>query len=141
MIPQMAFSNQEAVASWTAQTFNIPNYPVNMALGIYDPDGLIIGSVLFQDFNGSNVEISIFGDNVLTRDIIKKLALICLNHFRVNRLSARTLKKRKRLIRGLMKLGFKFEGVSRKYYGPTDAESAVRLVAFRDGLKRMAGIK
>lgn len=134
----MALNRDAEVVQWTSETYGVPYWPANLAIGLHDDRNLIVGSVLFHYYNGSNVELSFYGKNILTRQLARILALICIRHFNVNRVSVRTLKKRKRFVRGLLKLGFKVEGVARKYYGPTDGESAVLLVMFRDGIERFA---
>lgn len=128
------------VSSWAYSTFNIYAQPVNKALGILDDDGLLEGAILFQNFNGVNVELSYYGPNTLTCGIVRIIARTALEFFNASRLTVVTSRRNRRLIRSLIKIGFKLEGMSRCFYGHEDTKknTGVRLAAFRPQLSRVA---
>jgi RimJ/RimL family protein N-acetyltransferase len=138
---RLVFNHDNEIANWTWQAFNMPPAPVNLAIGIIDETGTVVGSAIWQDFNGSNVEFSYYGKGTLKRGVVRAIASITLNRFNANRMTVRTMKKRKALLRSLPKIGFRFEGVMKQYYGPTEGETAVRFVLFKPDLERLAGIK
>jgi hypothetical protein len=128
------------VSSWTYKTYNIfPQY-VDKAFGIIDNEGKLMGGILFQNFNGVNVELSYYGPNTLSSGIVRVIARCAIGHFNASRLTVVTPQKNKRLIRGLLKIGFKLEGVQRCFYGHKDCKknTGVRLAAFREQLSRVA---
>lgn len=136
----LLLDNDVAVASWTYGEFNIFPLPVNKALGIVDRNGKLIGGILFQNFNGVNVELSYYGVRTLSPGICRVIARTALNHFNCGRLTAITSQRNKRLIRALIKIGFRLEGIQRCFYGHEDNKknTGVRLVAFRDQLSKVA---
>jgi RimJ/RimL family protein N-acetyltransferase len=136
----LLLGEDSVIASWTFSTFNIFNAPINKALGIVDSKGQVVGSVLFQNFNGVNVELSYYGPRTLTYGIVKAIARVTVGCFNAARLTVVTSKRNKRLMRGLLKIGFKLEGVQRCYYGHEDnnRNTGVRFVMFRDRLSALA---
>lgn len=132
--------NDIAVASWTCDKFNVFPMPVNKAVGVVDKNGKLIGGILFQNFNGVNVELSYYGERTLSPGICRVIARTALNHFNCGRLTAITSQRNKRLIRSLLKIGFRLEGIQRCFYGHEDnrKNTGVRLVAFRDALAKVA---
>jgi RimJ/RimL family protein N-acetyltransferase len=132
--------NDQRIADWTYKTFNIFPQPVNKALGIVDSTGCLKGGCLFQNFNGVNLELSYYGPSTLTPGIIRVIARVAIGHFNAARLTVVTSRRNKRLIRSLIKIGFKLEGIQRCFYGHEDNKknTGVRLVAFRNELSRVA---
>ena len=130
----------QAVAAWAYKTFNIFAQPVDKAFGIVNPKGTLIGAILFQNFNGVNIELSYYGPKTLTSGIVRIIARVSIGHFNAGRLTVVTSRRNKRLIRGLIKIGFKLEGIQRCFYGHKDCKknTGVRLVAFRPDLSRVA---
>lgn len=113
----------------------------NRALGIIK-DGKLVGGVLFQNWNGANVEASYYGHNTLTPGILKCLAEFIVKVFGVARVTVTTSKRHRRLIRALQNLGFLLEGGQKCFYGHEDTKrnTAIRLVMFRDRLDQIAGV-
>ena len=139
-MPGLLIGNDEQVANWTYSTFNIFPQPVDKALGIIDKAGNLIGGILFQNFNGVNVELSYYGPYTITVGICRIIAQIAISHFNAGRLTVVTSRRNKRLIRGLCKIGFRLEGIQKCLYGHIDNKknAGVRLVAFREDLSRVA---
>lgn len=136
----LLIDNDQAVADWTYRYFNIFPQPIDKALGIIDKSGKLIGGILFQNFNGVNVELSYYGPCTITLGICRIIARVAISHFNAGRLTVVTSRRNKRLIRGLVKIGFRLEGAQRCFYGHLDNKknTAVRLVAFREELSRVA---
>lgn len=142
MATGLLFDCDEEVAKWLFAKYKWPPYKYDKALGLVDPNGMLVGAVFYHSWNGSNVEIAYYGEGTMTLGVYRSLARYAILQFNASRLSAVTSKKNKQLIKGLMKTGFKFEGVSRCYYGQRDCNrnTGVRLVMFRDVLERVGKI-
>ncbi len=114
-----------AVAQWAATKYaaGLPAYV--MALGIVDDAGNIHGAATLHEFNGSNVELCYWGPSTVTRRIATQIAGICFLGLKVCRVTCRTPRGNKTVVRHLPKLGFKFEGLLRHFYGPTKAQDAI----------------
>lgn len=109
-------------------------------LGIVDKDQGVIGYVFFHYWNGSNIELSYYGERTLTPGIIRTIARFIICTFDASRLTVATSKRRKRFMRSLQRFGFKLEGTQRCYYGKRDCSrnTAVRFVMFRDRIDQLA---
>lgn len=125
----------EEIATWAFDTFRFfPTHYV-MAVGILD-NGKLTGAALFHAHNGPDVEISYYGPNTLTLDVVKGLAKIAVDHLGVSRITARTSRSNKAMTRGIMGLGFKFEGIRHCGYGDQDA---VMYGLYGKNLARLSG--
>jgi RimJ/RimL family protein N-acetyltransferase len=123
------------VAHWTWQTWQLTPMPVNWAMGLVR-DGYLVGSALFQWYNGNNIELNYYGPGTATVGVAKVLARVALKRFNVQRVTLRTENTNLAIIRGMMKFGFRLEGMERRFYGRD--RHAVRLVMFREEIEKIA---
>ncbi len=139
----LLFECDEQVALWLFTKKGWPTYKYDRAIGLVDWKGQLVGAVLYQHWNGCNVEISYYGERTMTAGIVRCLARFTLMVFNPSRLTVNTCKKNKRFIKALHKLGFRLEGASRRFYGMEDCNrnTAVRMVAFREDIERVAKYK
>ena len=141
MTTGLLFDCDEHVARWLFNFLQCSrHYTYDRAVGLIDPQGGLIGGVLFQNWNGPNVEFSYYGKSTLTLGVTRCLARYILTEFDPARLTAITSKRNRQLMRALQRLGFRLEGVQRCYYGSKDCNrnTGVRFVAFRDAIERVA---
>lgn len=127
--------NDQLIIEWTYKTFGVLCTKVDMALGVVEDDALV-GACFFQAHNGPDVELSYFGPNTLTLDVVKQIAKIAVEHLGVSRITIRTAKSNKTLTKNAHKLGFVYEGVRHHAYGNEDA---VMYGLFGEKLARLAG--
>src|SRR6185369_4894085 len=139
----LLFECDEEVALWLYQQMGWPAYKFDKAIGIVREDGQMVGAVLYQHWNGCNVEVSYYGKGTMTAGIMRCMARYTLIVFNPSRITVNTSKKNKRFIRSLQRFGFRLEGMSRRYYGADDKNrnTAVRFVAFREDIEKVARIK
>lgn len=124
------------VAQWTFSTFGMAPTQFCMAIGIMDPKKGIVASCLFHAHSGPDVELSYYGPNTLTLDLVKGLAKIAVDHLGVSRITARTSRSNKTVTRGIKGIGFEFEGIRKCGYGNEDA---VMYGLYGKNLARLAG--
>jgi RimJ/RimL family protein N-acetyltransferase len=129
----------QRVADWTFSQWDLVIQPINLALGILGKDGNLVGSVIFMDYNGYNIELWYYGPRTVTIGIARSCAKIALHYFKVARVTLRIPKRNMPLIRRMQKFGFKIEGTEQQFFGPE--RDAVRLVIFTEGMKKLAGEK
>ena len=130
----------EQVATWLFTSMGMPAYKYDRAIGLVDKAGKLIGGVLFQSWNGANVELSYFGKKTITLGIVRCLAQYILLNFDLARLTVVTSKRNRQFMKGLQKIGFKIEGMQRCFYGKRDCNRnvGVRFVAFRETIEKVA---
>ena len=129
----------EHVAAWAYQTHNRFPVKADRAIGIVE-DGKLIGAVLFSSYNSMNAELSYYGKNTVTVGIVRAIAKIALYELRLARCTVIVPKRPSYLLKKLAKFGFRYEGVQRRYYGPTDHNRHVgcRFVLFREDIEKLA---
>jgi hypothetical protein len=138
----LLLNGDEHIAAWAFKTYNRVPMKFDRAIGIIDDVGLV-GAALFLHYNGVNAEFAYYGTDSLTLGIIKGLSKIALYQLKLSRCTIIVPKRPTFLLRKLPKFGFRYEGVQRRYYGPTDADKHMgcRFVAFREDIERLAGLK
>lgn len=138
----LVLGNDYQVASWAFATYKLFPTPVNMGLGIIDQNGVMVGAILLQNFNGTNIELSYYGPRTLSVGIVRSIARLVVTEFNAARLTVVTSKRNKRLMKSLQRIGFRLEGAQRYYYGHKDCtrNTGVRFVAFRPDIERVAGL-
>lgn len=120
--------------------FGWPQFKYERAVGVMDPEKGLVGVALYQNWNGFNIEFSYYGVGTLTSGLIRGLAHYAITEFDCSRGTVLISKKRRRYLKTVLRLGFKYEGTQRCHYGLADnmRNTAVRLVIFRDQLEKLA---
>lgn len=128
------------IAAWTWREYDLIPMKMDAVIGLIDhQNSNLVGSALFSNYNGCNIELSYYGPETPTVGIARGLALIALRHFNVIRVTIRTATYNHHIIRPMKKLGFEEEGIEKNFYGYD--RDAVRLVLHRKGIERIAGPK
>lgn len=117
----LILGEDETVAAVVAAGLNRAVLPPFTAMGIVGSDGLLRGGYVFNDFNGSNIELTVFAPGLMTRGHFRAIAAYCFDQLGCRRVTARTLKSNRKASRALTKAGFKFEAVLRGYFPEGDA--------------------
>lgn len=122
---RLVFGEDQRIARWAQDKYAAGLAPWFAAVGVVDDAGQITGAATFHDFNGSNVELCYWGPRTLSRYVAGGIAAFCFKLLKVNRITCRTPRANKIVVRHLAKLGFRYEGLLRSYYGPTRAQDAI----------------
>jgi hypothetical protein len=136
----LLYNCDKFVASTAFATCKLKAMPFDCALGLVKDGNTLKGAVIFQNYNGSNVEFSYYGQNALTPGIVKCLARFVIEQFDASRVTVTVSKRRKHLQRVILRFGFRLEGTQRCYYGKKDTSrnTGVRFVMFRDRIDQLA---
>lgn len=127
------------VAEWAQDRLGPLLFTSYRAFGVADGGGSLRGAMLFHDYNGSNIEITIYGPGCINRRFIRYAFDYA---FRVNgasRLTARTRRGNARMRKLLPKLGFVYEGTSKQYFGPNRGDDALNYALFPPAAARWMG--
>src|SRR5882724_12840849 len=90
------------VAAWAFQTYHRTPMHVDRALGIID-NGLLVGAVLFTNYNTLNAELSYYGKGTATVGIFRAIARIALYELHLSRLTVIVPKRPSYLLKKLSK--------------------------------------
>ncbi len=127
------------IASWTWKEFNLQPMKMDLAVGIVDTKAEntpLVGSAMFYNFNGCNVELNLYGPGTPTIGLFRCLARIAVLHLNVLRVTIKTAPYNDHIIRAALKFGFEHEGTEKNFYGL--GRDAVRMVLHREGIERIA---
>ncbi len=137
----LVFECDDQVAKWAFSTWTMPPMTYDRAIGIFDDKTGIVGAIVFQSWNGFNVEMSYYGLRpTLSAGIVRCLARYILFTFNASRITVTTRRKNKGLMRSLQRFGFKLEGAQQCFYGHRNCNrnTAIRFVMFRERLEQLA---
>lgn len=142
MTTGLLLNSDVVVAEYLFQQHVKPRMRYDSAIGILT-DGMLVGGVLLQSWNGFNVELSYYGRGTLTHGIIRCLARILIVGMNPSRVTVTVNRKNRVLMRGVRKLGFILEGTQRRFYGDQDINrnTGVRFVMFREQIEKLAQLE
>ena len=122
---QLVFGQDEQVASFVGLQLGMKFARPFVAIGV-EVGGDLKGGAVYNQWNGWNIEVSIYGPGLASREIIKALIWgYPFNDIGAGRLTARTRRANKVVQKLLPRLGFTFEGMNKRYYGPARADDAM----------------
>lgn len=104
----------EKVAGWASRKLGIKFVQPFTAIGFEDEKGLPRGAVIFNDYTGENIEISIVG--LWTKKMFRIIGDYTFNQLKVNRVTARTRFDNHKVVSVMIRAGFRVEGKLRSYY-------------------------
>lgn len=133
---RLVFGLDQLVAEYVATNLGLVIVPPYTAIGgTVDGNTLCIGAV-FNHWNGSNLEISLYGPGALRRGAIRAVYHYAFVQLGAHRLTATTRRSNKAMQRLLPRFGFQFEGTSKRFFGPSHGDDAIRFVLFPESAQR-----
>jgi hypothetical protein len=135
------FDAQSDIAKWMFGKSGCRPMNYDLAVGLADDAGQLVGGVMFTAYNGSDAEVHYYGPGGLRRRTVRMIMHIAAEVLRVNRLTVRTRKAS--MARGLAKLGAVHEGKVRRLYGPTDDDrhAADQFAFMRETILKLADLE
>ena len=133
---QLVTGQDEFIAGWIGSHLDMEISPPFSAIGILDGNGTLRAGWLINNYNGHNADISVYAPGMLNRRAIGSCyANLFIDH-RLTRATALT-RRNNQVMRDLMpRLGFQFEGLKRRYFGPSRKDDAFSFVLFRDNAEK-----
>lgn len=115
----LLFGHDKTVAEWVArQAHSKPPVAPYTAFGFVDSRGTLTGGCVFTGYNGDTVELSLAGRSAATRGAWGAITNYVFEQLGCVRMQMHTRHKNKRVLRMLAnRLGVKYEGVSKHYFG------------------------
>lgn len=133
---RLVFGQDDLVAHWVFENLGLPVTPPYVAIGGTVDDKTLSIGVVFNQWNGSNAEITLFGPGAIRRGCVRAIFHYAFIQLGVNRLSATTRRSNKTMLRLLPRFGFHFEGTSKHWFGPHRADDAMRFVLFPENAQK-----
>jgi hypothetical protein len=133
---RLVFGEDELVANWVGVNLDLKFIPPYTAIGgTADGKSLSIGAV-FNQWNGANLEITLYGPGAMRRGCIRGVFHYAFKQAGALRLTAKTRRSNEAMRAMLPKFGFEFEGVSKRYFGPLKKDDAFRFVLFPEAAEK-----
>lgn len=129
---QLLVGHDDAVASWMGEQLSETFVPPFGAIGVLDEQGTLRGGWLVNGYNGFNADLTIYGPRMLNRSAIRACYSHLFGDLKVLRTTAFTRRDNAIMRNLLPRLGFVFEGLRRRYYGPHRRDDAFTYALFRD---------
>jgi RimJ/RimL family protein N-acetyltransferase len=134
---KLLFGQDEYVAQAMGGALGVVFNGPYTAIGFVDDVGNLRGGALFNNYNGSNVEVSVYAPGLAARGLIRACMHYVFVQLGCNRMTARTRKDNRTAQKMLPRMGFKYEATLQLYYGPQKNDAAVLYWISRDdALKR-----
>lgn len=124
---QLVYGQDNAVALWVARQLQLSIHPPYVAIGVVADDGRELGGMVFNDWNGANMEVTVYGPRALNRMTLRAAFNYVFNEAKAIRLTARTKRNNKRMRKLLLRIGFEYEGTMKDYFGRSDDAMLFRL--------------
>ena len=118
----LLFGHDKTVAEWVAkQAHSKPPVAPFTAFGLVDRRGTLVGGAVFTGYNGDTVELSLAGRAMATRSGWAAIIKYVFEQLGCSRLQMHTKRSNRRVLRMLAnRLGVRYEGVARRYFGKDD---------------------
>lgn len=115
----IAVNEDAKVCGWVQDQYQVRFLPPLTAIGI-TRHGQIVGAAVFNNFEGSNIELSCLGKGAFPRSICRLLARTAFEVNGCERVTIRVRADNAYVLKLAGKFGWVMEGVLRKYYGNVD---------------------
>lgn len=136
---RLVFGEDVAVADWVGDRLGVLIVPPYTALGVIDARGALRGGAVFNDYNGSNIEVTIAGPGAMQRGVLRAGFHYVFAQLGCERVSAKTRRSNAVMRKMLPRLGFRWEGLARRYYGPARGDDACLYGMLKADCKLLGG--
>jgi hypothetical protein len=117
----LACGRDAEVAKYVQERVSTILFPPFTALGWADDKGKITAGIVFNCWNGPDVELTIANDSGLNRSLIYATAQYVFDQMKCARCSITVQTKDLKTYETALKFGFRVEGVKRRGFGDEDA--------------------
>jgi hypothetical protein len=114
----LLFGHDQDVAAWAENKLEGRLVFPHAAVGMLDKRGVLRGAWILAFHNPHTAELDLYSEGVVTNGMIRGCFQFTFLSLGINRLQIRTHRWNKDIKKAAPKWGFKFEGVSREFYGP-----------------------
>lgn len=106
------------VAPWVSEKLGVSIHPPYISFAVEDQFYTLRGGVILNDWNGANIEITLYCPGAYRRELAKQVFEYVFRQLECKRLTARTRHDNKDMQKMLDQLGFEREGTMKNYFAP-----------------------
>jgi RimJ/RimL family protein N-acetyltransferase len=112
----------DEIGAYVGLRLGVTITPPFQAIGFLSDDKRPLAAFVFNDFNHSNMEMTIVAEpGGITRQVIRYVANYAFNTSKCRRLTVRTKKRNKHILKLAPRYGFKYECIAKDFYPDDDA--------------------
>lgn len=127
---ELVFGRHDEVAAWVSERTKCLISPPYVSIGATQDGQSFCAGVVFNGWNGFNIELTLASEAQLTRGAIRGIYHYVFQQSKATRATACTPRANKVMRRMLPRLGFEYEGLMRRYYGPNRSDDAFVFALF-----------
>lgn len=111
-----------AIGEYVGSRLGVTISPPFQAIGFLTDDKRPLSAFVFNDFNSANIEMTIVAEpGGITRQVIRYVANYVFNTSKCRRLTVRTKRRNKLVLKLAPRYGFKYECIAKHYFNDDDA--------------------
>jgi hypothetical protein len=118
------------VADYIGKGLGVEFQPPFTAIGFTRDEKELCFGALYNCWNGSNIEVTVYGPQAVDRAIIRAVLAYPFRQLNASRLTARTKRSNRTMQKLLPRLGFAFEGTQKRFFGPNREDDALLFAMF-----------
>lgn len=112
----------DAIANYVSSKLGVTISPPFQAIGFLTNDKRPLSAFVFNDFNHANMEVTIVSEpGGITREVLRYVADYVFKKSKCRRLTVRTKKRNKRVLKLAPRYGFKYECIAKHFFADDDA--------------------
>jgi len=110
------------IGAYVGSRLGVTICPPFQAIGFLADDKRPLAAFVFNEFNQSNMEMTIVAEpGGITRQVIRYVANYVFNNNQCRRLTVRTKKRNKHILKLAPRYGFKYECIAKQFFLDDDA--------------------
>ena len=118
----MILVDGEAIASFIEEKLGITISRPYEAFGFMSDDGRPLCAFVFNDMSGANMEMTVYAEpGGINRGVLKYISNYVFNTAQCRRVTVRTKKRNKRVLKIAPRYGFQYECVQKHFFADDDA--------------------
>ncbi len=139
---RLLFGHDDMVAQWVSGKIGALISPPYVAIGATRDEQTLCAGVVFNDYSGHNIEITLASEGKLTRGAIRGIYHYAFAQVGAGRVTARARRSNKVMRELLPRFGFIPDcggQPMKNYYGPNKADDAFVFVLFPQNARKFYG--
>lgn len=121
---QIIVGRYDGIVAWIKNQINAQCEGLYTTIGVLDENGTLLGGGMLHNWTRYDMELTYFGQETMSRRVFQKIAG-ALEEADCHRLTIRVPRGQRKTLVSLPRLGFKYEGTQRRFYGPRKADDAI----------------
>lgn len=112
----------DAIGEYVGNKLGVKISPPFTAIGFLTNDRRPLSAFVFNDYTQSNIEMTVYAEpGGITREVLRYVASYVFLKNKCRRLTVRTKKRNKRVLKLAPRYGFKYECIAKHFFADDDA--------------------